>query len=84
MHITAVMPSVRCLGRLTWCLCWLWLAGSARAVVLWSNYDPIPVNNNRNGVDLLGGAVKRDDGANDTLYFKFHVDPLSDEATEPY
>jgi signal transduction histidine kinase len=28
--------------------------------------------------------VKRDDKANDVLYFKFHVDPLSDIADEPY
>ena len=32
----------------------------------------------------LGGKVKRDDKANDVLYFKFHVDPISDVASEPY
>ena len=36
------------------------------------------------GVDILGGALKRDDSASDTLYFKFHVDPLSDVGTEEY
>ncbi len=36
------------------------------------------------GVDILGGAVQRDDTATDALYFKFHVDPLSDAASEPY
>ncbi len=36
------------------------------------------------GVDILGGAVKRDDSSTDVLYFKFHVDPLSDVASEPY
>jgi ligand-binding sensor domain-containing protein/signal transduction histidine kinase len=36
------------------------------------------------GSDILGGVVKRDDSANDTLYFKFHVDPLSDKDTEDY
>ena len=56
----------------------------AHAVVLWSNLDPITVNSNGPGTDLLGGAVKRDDAANDTLYFKFRVDPISDETTEPY
>lgn len=56
----------------------------AHAVVLWSNFDPITVNTNGPGTDLLGGAVKRDDAANDTLYFKFHVEPTSDETTEPY
>lgn len=56
----------------------------AHAVVLWSNFDPIFVNTNGPGADLLGGAVKRDETANDTLYFKFRVDPNSDETTEPY
>ncbi len=56
----------------------------AHAVVLWSNFDPIFVNTNGPGTDLLGGAVKRDETANDTLYFKFRVDPISDETTEPY
>ena len=36
------------------------------------------------GSDILGGALKRDDTSNDTLYFKFHVDPLSDVGTEEY
>ena len=35
-------------------------------------------------MDILGGAVKRNDTASDALYFKFHVDPLSDAASEPY
>jgi signal transduction histidine kinase/ligand-binding sensor domain-containing protein len=56
----------------------------AHAVVLWSNFDPITVVTNGPGTDLLGSAVKRDDVANDTLYFKFHVEPISDETTEPY
>ena len=51
---------------------------------MWSNFDPIIVNTNGPGTDLLGGAVKRDDAANDTLYFKFQVEPISDETTEPY
>ena len=63
---------------------WLIFALQARAVVLWSNFDPITVNNNGAGTDLLGGAVKRDETANDTLYFKFRVEPISDETTEPY
>jgi len=59
-------------------------ASSAGAVVLWSDLGPTLVRTNGAGADVLGGAVKRDDLANDTLYFKFHVDPLSDGATEPY
>jgi ligand-binding sensor domain-containing protein/signal transduction histidine kinase len=60
------------------------LAGPAQAVVLWSDLNAVTVTNNGPGIDLLNGAVKRDDRANDTLYFKFHVDPMSDAATEPY
>jgi len=59
-------------------------AFQAHAVVLWSNFDPVTVNNNGPGTDLLGGAVKRGESANDTLYFKFQVEPVSDETTEPY
>jgi ligand-binding sensor domain-containing protein/signal transduction histidine kinase len=42
------------------------------------------VHENGAGADILGGAVKRDDSANDSLYIKFHVDPLSDKNTEEY
>ncbi|MFO1478106.1 MAG: two-component regulator propeller domain-containing protein [Verrucomicrobiota bacterium] len=56
----------------------------ARGVILWN--DPVArlVHDNGPGSDILGGAVKRDDSANDTLYFKFHVDPVSDKDTEEY
>ena len=59
-------------------------AFQAHAVVLWSFYDPITINENGSGTDLLGGALKRNGGANDTLYFKLRVEPISDESTEPY
>jgi signal transduction histidine kinase len=36
------------------------------------------------GTDILRSAVKRDATSSDTLYFKFHVDPLSDVSSEPY
>ncbi|HKI70618.1 MAG TPA: two-component regulator propeller domain-containing protein, partial [Verrucomicrobiae bacterium] len=36
------------------------------------------------GYDILNGAVKGDDTSTNTLYFKFHVDPLSDASTEEY
>jgi hypothetical protein len=42
------------------------------------------IHNSSGGLDILGGAVKRDDKANDALYFKFRVDALSDPASEPY
>jgi len=52
--------------------------------VLWSDLGATLVQNNGAGEDILRGVVKRDDTASDTLYFKFHVDPLSDVATEMY
>ena len=60
-----------------------WVTG-ANAVILWSDLDDTLVHETGSGSDILGGAVKRDDLANDTLYFKFHVKPLSDESTETY
>ena len=60
------------------------LVTPAGAVILWNDPDSTLVHENGAGADVLGGAVKRDDSANDTLYFKFHVDPLSDKDTEEY
>lgn len=54
------------------------------AAVLWSDPDPRVIHKTPDGSDLLGGAVHRDDTANDALFFKFQVDPLSDLASEPY
>ena len=80
-------------GRKTarWKMAWLlivgiaWLFGTpACAVILWNDPDSTLVHENGSGTDILGGAVKRDDSAYDTLYFKFHVDPLSDTNTEEY
>jgi len=65
------------MGLLAW-------APPARAVVLWSDLGARVIHNTPDGVDILGGAVKRDDTASDALYFKFQVDPLSDVATEEY
>ena len=56
----------------------------APATILWSDKDARLVHHTDRGYDILGGAVKRDDTASDTLYFKFHVNPLSDTATEEY
>ena len=60
------------------------LANPAKAVVLWNDPDATSVHENGAGQDILGGAVKRDDSASDTLYFKFHINPLSDKDTEEY
>ncbi len=63
-----------------------WLAGipMARAAVLWSDLDPRVIHKTPEGNDVLGGALQRDDTANDALFFKFKVDPTSDLASEPY
>lgn len=66
----------------------LWLAltfaQSASAVILWSDPDARAIHNTPATIDLLGGAAHRNDTADDALYFKFEVDPLSDLASEPY
>jgi ligand-binding sensor domain-containing protein/signal transduction histidine kinase len=59
-------------------------AATSRAVVLWSDLGARLVYQTGVGSDILGGAVKRDDSSRDALYFKFHVDPLSDTSTEEY
>lgn len=63
------------------------LIGSAppsQAVILWSDLGRTVVHETGPGSDILGGAIKRDDTSSDTLYFKFHVAPLSDVTTEEY
>ena len=56
----------------------------AHASLLWSDHDARLTHHTAEGYDILGGATKRDDTASDALYFKFHVNPLSDAATEEY
>ena len=56
----------------------------AHATVLWSDLASTLVHENGDGSDILNGAVKRDDSSTDTLYFRLHVDPLSDASTEEY
>jgi signal transduction histidine kinase len=55
-----------------------------QATILWSDEGARIVRNTGVGEDNLGGKVRRDDKAGDALYFKFHVDPISDVASEPY
>lgn len=57
---------------------------AANASILWSDLGATLVYQTGVGNDILGGAVKRDDSSTDTLYFKFHVDPISDTSTEEY
>ena len=56
----------------------------ARSEILWTDPGSRVIHNTGDGVDVLGRAVKRDNKANDALYFKVHIDPLSDVANEPY
>ena len=70
-----------------WAGVWLGLmtlATPARAAILWSDPGPTLVHENGEGTDILHGTVKRDTASSDTLYFKFHVDPLSDVSSELY
>jgi signal transduction histidine kinase len=62
----------------------LLLAAPARATILWQDAGARVVHLTGEGVDILGGKVKRDDKAGDVLYFKFHVDPISDVLSEHY
>jgi ligand-binding sensor domain-containing protein/signal transduction histidine kinase len=57
---------------------------SCRAVLLWSDLGATQVHETGTGTDILGGLLKRDTSATDTLYFKFHVDPVSGANTELY
>jgi signal transduction histidine kinase/ligand-binding sensor domain-containing protein len=59
-------------------------AALANAALLWRDLGATLVHETGAGSDILGGALKRDDSSTDTLYFKFHVDPLSDVGTEEY
>ncbi len=67
-------------------------ATSVYAVILWSDLGETLVHDTGAGssfltssaMDILGGAVREDYSSTNTLYFKFHVDPLSDVNTEEY
>ncbi|HXT10019.1 MAG TPA: sensor histidine kinase [Candidatus Angelobacter sp.] len=59
-------------------------AMSSSAAILWSDKGGQLIHDTGPGKDILGAALKRGDASSDTLYFKFHVDPLSDVSTEKY
>jgi signal transduction histidine kinase len=86
-------PHIRAMPRTNTTSCQFILAGfvaaifavvPAHAKILWSDPGARVVHETGIGVDILGGKVKRDDKISDTLYFKFHVDPISDVDSEPY
>ncbi|HSY16768.1 MAG TPA: two-component regulator propeller domain-containing protein [Candidatus Acidoferrales bacterium] len=58
--------------------------GMSQADVLWSDLGASQVHETGPGADILDGDLRRDDSSTNTLYFKFHVDPLSDASTEIY
>ena len=62
----------------------LFIFASAQARILWSDPAARAVNDTGEGVDILGGSVKRTETNNDALYFRFKVDPISYVRTEPY
>jgi len=66
------------------CVALLSPAMTSSAAVLWRDKDSVLAHNTGPGQDILHGALKRGDTSSDTLYFKFHVDPLSDVGTEEY
>ena len=57
---------------------------SSQAVLLWGDLGATQVHETGVGTDILDGVLRRDDSSTNALYFKFHVDPLSDAATEEY
>jgi len=57
---------------------------SSQAVLLWTDLGATQVHETGPGVDILGGGLQRNNSSTDTLYFKFHVDPISDASTEYY
>jgi len=57
---------------------------SSEAILLWSDLGTTQVHETGTGADILGGVLRRDDSSTDTLYFKFHIDPVSDANTELY
>src|SRR5882672_8204827 len=75
----------RCGRVLIMMLVWWAVKPVVQADVLWSRAGGRDVCNTGEGADILRGAVKkRDDSASDALYFKFHVNPLSDWTSEEY
>jgi signal transduction histidine kinase len=85
-HIPAMLRPIAASFRLLalpLAVAFLWVV-PARATILWKDEGARVVHNTGEGVDILGGKVKRDDKASDTLYFRVHIDPISDVFSEKY
>lgn len=74
----------RCFAVVVLVLAVLAWANPGRAMLLWADLGATQVYDNGLGADILDGLLQRSDSATGTLYFKFHVDPMSGSATEPY
>src|SRR5262245_29889226 len=80
-HVLSGLRPSAALALLILAITW---SAPASAAILWSHSGPLLAHETGEGSDILHGAVKRDDKASDTLFFKFHVEPLSDISTEEY
>lgn len=80
--IGGILPRMTRAVALLALLSWAAVCLPACADILWS--DPASRVIHVTPMVIMDGKIKRDDKASDALYFKFHVDPLSDPADEPY
>lgn len=56
---------------------------SSRGTVLWTHPGTILVCNDEKGIDILHGAIQaQGTNSNNTLYFRFRVDPISDSVSK--
>jgi len=62
----------------------LFWPSATQASILWNEPHATLAHETGPGKDIVHGALKRDDTSTGTLYFKFHVDPLSDVSMEEY
>ncbi|MEY2430017.1 MAG: hypothetical protein QOJ40_2902, partial [Verrucomicrobiota bacterium] len=77
--LSLALRALRCIPLLL-----LFCALQSQGIILWNDLGATLAHETGAGTDILGGALKRDDSSSGTLYFKFHVDPLSDSSTEEY
>ena len=81
---SAILKCYRSLASRLILLAMLAWANPSQAVLLWTDLGATQVHETGTGTDILDGLLQRNDSATDTLYFKYHVDPISDANTEPY
>jgi len=79
-----MIPSRAVRQRMSIPLLVLFSALCLSAEVVWQDVASRVIHNTPVGDDLLAGEVARDNQSDDAIYFKVHVDPLSDVASEEY